>query len=102
MVASFVGLAALFVGLNAYFVGIIQILVYAEPSWCCSSSSSCCWTCNPNYIQTFRSAGPRRGLVIPFTFVIQLSAVLSEVRGGGLEKLPLKEAAEAFYDQKRI
>ena len=102
MVASFVGLAALFVGLNAYFVGIIQILVYAGAIMVLFLFII--MLLDLQAPTTFKRSGPLvlvGGLVIPFTFVIQLSAVLSEVRGGGLEKVPLKEAAEAFYDQKR-
>ena len=102
MVGSFVGLAALFVGLNAYFVGIIQILVYAGAIMVLFLFII--MLLDLKAPSTFKRSSPLvivGGLIIPFTFVIQLSAVLPEVRGGNPQALPLEESAKGFYDEKR-
>ena len=102
MVGSFIGLAALFIGLNAYFVGIIQILVYAGAIMVLFLFII--MLLDLKVPSTFKRSSPLilvGGLIIPFSFVIQLSTVLSEVRGGNPKALPLQEAAESFYDQER-
>ena len=102
MVGSFVGLAALFIGLNAYFVGIIQILVYAGAIMVLFLFII--MLLDLKTPSTFKRSSPLivvGGLIIPFTFVIQLSTVLSEVRGESPNALPLREAAKSFYDQER-
>ena len=102
MVGSFVGLAALFIGLNAYFVGIIQILVYAGAIMVLFLFII--MLLDLKAPSAFKRSSPLilvGGLIIPFSFVIQLSTVLSEVRGGDPKALPLQDAAESFYDHKR-